>query len=168
MNILGTGVSMPGTAVSSCKEKKWSMTRTAVSMQGTTVSILGHARNRSEHAIGNSRAHAKKSMHEHACNSCVLAAKSNEQWACLNLLVRSQHPPTQWNLRGGRWSSVEYSTYVEERKKSLKSLCFKGTQDWEFFWLRFWNLRYFFDSYVVRHVTGNDKDYLRKIPRVVW
>ncbi len=21
---------------------------------------------------------------------------------------------------------------------------------------------------VVRHVTGNDKDYLRKIPRVVW
>ncbi len=26
--------------------------------------------------------------------------------------------------------------------------CFlKGTQDWEFFWLRFWNLRYFFVSY---------------------
>ncbi len=24
--------------------------------------------------------------------------------------VRSQHPLTQWNLRGGRWSSVEYST----------------------------------------------------------
>ncbi len=24
--------------------------------------------------------------------------------------IRSQHPPTQWNLRGGRWSSVEYST----------------------------------------------------------
>ena len=24
----------------------------------------------------------------------------------------------------------------------------KGTQDGEFFWLRFWNLRYFFDSYV--------------------
>jgi hypothetical protein len=24
---------------------------------------------------------------------------------------------------------------------------FKGTQDWEFFWLRFWNLRYFFASY---------------------
>ncbi len=23
----------------------------------------------------------------------------------------------------------------------------KGTQDWEFFWLRFWNLRYFFVSY---------------------
>jgi hypothetical protein len=26
--------------------------------------------------------------------------------------------------------------------------CVKGTQDWEFFWLRFWNLRYFFDSHV--------------------
>ncbi len=25
---------------------------------------------------------------------------------------------------------------------------FKGTQDWEFFWLRFWNLRYFFVRYV--------------------
>jgi hypothetical protein len=24
--------------------------------------------------------------------------------------VRSQHPPTQWNLRGGKSSSVEYST----------------------------------------------------------
>ena len=24
----------------------------------------------------------------------------------------------------------------------------KGTLDWDFFWLRFWNLRYFFDSYV--------------------
>ncbi len=24
-----------------------------------------------------------------------------------NFLIRSQHPPTQWNLRGGRWSSVE-------------------------------------------------------------
>jgi hypothetical protein len=24
----------------------------------------------------------------------------------------------------------------------------KGTQDWSFFWLRFWNLRYFFVSYV--------------------
>ncbi len=28
------------------------------------------------------------------------------------------------------------------------NLMVKGTQDWEFFWLRFWNLRYFFVSYV--------------------
>ncbi len=30
--------------------------------------------------------------------------------------VRSQHPSAQWNLRGGRWSSVEYS-----KKKSPAS-----------------------------------------------
>ena len=31
----------------------------------------------------------------------------------------------------------------------LLYVCYlKGTQDWEFFWLRFWNLRYFFVSYV--------------------
>ncbi len=29
-----------------------------------------------------------------------------------------------------------------------KKLDLKGTQDWEFFWLRFWNLRYFFVSYL--------------------
>ncbi len=31
--------------------------------------------------------------------------------------VQSQHPSAQWNLRGGRWSSAEYST----RKKLNKS-----------------------------------------------
>ncbi len=31
--------------------------------------------------------------------------------------VRSQHPSAQWNLRGGRWSSAEYSM----RKKFKKS-----------------------------------------------
>jgi hypothetical protein len=30
--------------------------------------------------------------------------------------VRSQHPSAQWNLRGGRWSSVENST------KKIKNL----------------------------------------------
>ncbi len=33
--------------------------------------------------------------------------------------VRSQHPPTQWNLRGGRWSSVEYSTKRKIKKIPL-------------------------------------------------
>ncbi len=33
----------------------------------------------------------------------------------------------------------------------------KGTQDWEFFWLRFWNLYYFFVSYV------KIKDFTEKI-----
>ncbi len=36
--------------------------------------------------------------------------KSQQYW------VRYQHPPTQWNLRGGRWSSVEYSTYKGKKK----------------------------------------------------
>ncbi len=41
-----------------------------------------------------------------------------------------------------------------ERKKSIcplpiiPLLPLKGTQDWDFFWLRFWNLYYFFISYV--------------------
>ncbi len=40
-----------------------------------------------------------------------------------------------------------------ERKKSPKKILkkkrwLKGTQDWESFWLRFWNLRYFFVCYV--------------------
>ncbi len=30
----------------------------------------------------------------------------------------------------------------------LCKVCLKGTQDWEFFLLRFWNLHYFFVSYV--------------------
>jgi hypothetical protein len=29
--------------------------------------------------------------------------------------VRSQHPSAQWNLRGGRWSSAEYSTKEKEK-----------------------------------------------------
>ncbi len=36
--------------------------------------------------------------------------KSPQSW------VRFQHPPTQWNLRGGRWSSVEYSTSKKIQK----------------------------------------------------
>ncbi len=35
----------------------------------------------------------------------------------------------------------------DETNKSV-SLPFKGTQDWDFFWLWFWNLYYFFISYV--------------------
>jgi hypothetical protein len=32
--------------------------------------------------------------------------------------VRSHNPPTQWNLRSGRWSSVEY--LIEKKKNSWK------------------------------------------------
>ncbi len=39
---------------------------------------------------------------------------------------------------------LSYATSVIE----LRHTHVKGTQDWEFFWLRFWNLHYFFVSYV--------------------
>ncbi len=36
-------------------------------------------------------------------------------------LVRSQHPSARWNLRGGRWSSVEYRTKKNNKKiKKIK------------------------------------------------
>ena len=37
---------------------------------------------------------------------------------------------------------------MEGGAKGTQTEYVKGTQDWEFFWLRFWNLRYFFVSYV--------------------
>jgi hypothetical protein len=51
----------------------------------------------------------------------------DEIWLAANaevatVLVRSKHPPIQWKLRGGRRSSVEYSTYIE-RKQIQKSPC---------------------------------------------
>ncbi len=39
--------------------------------------------------------------------------------------VRSQHPSAQWNLRGGRWSSVEYSTKKNPPKNIKKKKFFK-------------------------------------------
>ncbi len=39
--------------------------------------------------------------------------------------------------------------HEKNQKQKISWHCpFKGTQDWEFFWLRFCNLRYFFVSYV--------------------
>jgi hypothetical protein len=35
--------------------------------------------------------------------------KSQQSW------VQSQHPPTQSNLRGGRYSNVEYGTYISKQ-----------------------------------------------------
>ncbi len=36
--------------------------------------------------------------------------------------VRSQHPPAQWNLRGGRWSSAEYCTNKKRKKNPPKNI----------------------------------------------
>ncbi len=41
--------------------------------------------------------------------------------------------------------------YMRTSKRECRGIRFsllKSKQDWEFFWLRFWNLRYFFVSYV--------------------
>ncbi len=45
--------------------------------------------------------------------------------------VRSQHPSAQWNLRGGRWSRVEYSTN-EKNSPNFLPVCevIGATQRW--------------------------------------
>ncbi len=43
----------------------------------------------------------------------------------------------------GEWES-QSSAGPQFKVKSKVFYQFKGTQDWAFFWLRFWNLRYFF------------------------
>jgi hypothetical protein len=48
------------------------------------------------------------------------------------------------------WSLVVGFKFVtnESSIRWLYYFCLKGTQGWDFFWLRFWNLYYFFISYV--------------------
>ncbi len=46
------------------------------------------------------------------------------------------------------WCTEFYIRYFQIANNcTRRRRIFKGTQDWEFFWLRFWNLRYFFVSY---------------------
>ncbi len=61
-------------------------------------------------------------------------------WSYSPLLVTSKCMETHFSSRFQTRRALDHG-YI--------FLCmFKGTQDWEFFWLRFWNLRYFFVSYV--------------------
>jgi len=68
-----------------------------------------------------------------------------------------------WETSGGNWDfssfmhlfmykpslSITYNNNsLWKRVKFLESTHIKGTQEWEFFWLRFWILYYFFVSYV--------------------
>ncbi len=53
--------------------------------------------------------------------------KSQQSWA------RSQHPPTQWNLRGGRWSSVENSTKKIPKIPPVKFISF-SRRAWSSWW----------------------------------
>ncbi len=54
----------------------------------------------------------------HKCRK-IRKYKSQQSW------VRSQHSPTQWNLRGGR-SSVDWITYIKRRRKKSP---FKNDED---------------------------------------
>jgi hypothetical protein len=53
----------------------------------------------------------------------VVRASDSQCPIVATVLVRSQHPPTQWNLRGGRWNSVEYTT-LKNQKKTFKQNVF--------------------------------------------
>ncbi len=44
--------------------------------------------------------------------------------------------------------SLYYAVYMHAQLIVLSHWPFKGTQDWDLFWLRFWNLYYFFIIYV--------------------
>jgi hypothetical protein len=50
--------------------------------------------------------------------------KSQKSW------VRSQHPPTQWNLMGSRWSSVEYSTWKKKKSKKIPLFSYSPTHQY--------------------------------------
>jgi hypothetical protein len=51
-------------------------------------------------------------------------------------------------LSDAGWAERPYS-FCPSMTPALHLLYYsKGTKDWEFFWLRFWNLYYFFVSYV--------------------
>ncbi len=55
-----------------------------------------------------------------------------------------------WKMAPREYSGVRGKPIHEKNLKS-KISCqtpFKGRQDWDFFWLRFWNLYYFFISFV--------------------
>ncbi len=52
-----------------------------------------------------------------------------------------------WNLYNKSGShTMIWRTRISQGRSGRSSL--KGTQDWEFFWLRFWNLYYILVSYV--------------------
>ncbi len=81
---------------------------------------------------------------------CLYCTKSSRRCICCVLCspsigVRFPQSAMQPMGRKGR--------YLKKSTKSCwtirsKETWVKGTQDWDFFWLRFWNLYYFFINYV--------------------
>ncbi len=63
------------------------------------------------------------------------------------LLTQKRHVQISNKPRSQEQQYLTFTTFRTPLPHSLQS-AFKGTQDWEFFWLRFWNLRYFFVSCV--------------------
>ena len=57
-------------------------------------------------------------------------------------------PLRQWPAQRQTLQICFYCMYTGHNYWNMHVAYFTGTQDWEFFWLRFWNLRYFFVSYV--------------------
>ncbi len=47
----------------------------------------------------------------------VSMPKSQQSW------VRSQHPPTQWNLRGGRWRGGVNNVHKNKNTKKIHFMC---------------------------------------------
>ncbi len=77
------------------------------------------------------------------------------QWGEKNALGRLEQPSrdkkTLYGPRSGTTSPTNqprnsFQSRIHRSRKGVKA-SFKGTQDWEFFWLRFWILCYFIVSY---------------------
>ncbi len=62
-----------------------------------------------------------------------------------NVLLENLAVPALKLVKEKTVQHLLHRTFYMKQKFSRK---FKGTQDWDFFWLRFWNLYYFFISYV--------------------
>ncbi len=96
-------------------------------------------------------------------------SKSQQSW------IQSLHPQTQWNLSGGRWSSVEQSSVknpknlpfwsyiVAEMKRSIFKKCFVIHQNDKvncFYWLSFKSYWDFSSSKTKRRVPRNIGSFL--------
>jgi hypothetical protein len=61
----------------------------------------------------------------------------------IQILIETNADPQHWSEVPGVLS-IEMDL---AESYLIRKIFIKGTQDWEFFWLRFWNLRYFFVRY---------------------
>ncbi len=77
-------------------------------------------------------------------------------FGCEDYLLFFKHHVIQILFTVMNFQDIYFRQWKEKKIRNIYSLklnsyfrgTVKGTQDWEFFWLRFWNLRYFFVIYV--------------------